>query len=187
VVNLSKQVKAILGVILFAAAITAAFFAYNMLLDRAYVPESIAEVQRDAQLAPDFTMEDELGNEIRLSDLRGKPVILNFWASWCPSCVVETTYFEALYREMEDDIHILKVNLIGSRGETRGHVDAFMREGDYTFPVFFDTLQDGSRAYHFAQFPLTFFISAEGYLVAHAFGAVNAGVLQSGLDLIMVN
>ena len=182
---MSKQVKAILGGILFAAAITAAFFAYNMLLDRAYVPESIAEVQRDAQLAPDFTMEDELGNEIRLSDLRGKPVILNFWASWCPSCVVETTYFEALYREMEDDIHILKVNLIGSRGETRSHVDAFMREGGYTFPLFFDALQEGSRVYRVSQIPVTFFIDAEGYLLAHALGPVDGSILQAGLELII--
>ena len=183
--KLSKQVKAILGILLFVAAMVAIIFVYNLFLDRVYIPENIAESQSDMQLAPDFTMEDEQGNQVRLSDFRGKPVVLNFWASWCPSCVIETPYFDALYQEMGDEIQILKVNLIGSNGETRSHVGAFMDDGGYSFPVFFDTLQEGSMFYSVRFLPMTFFINSDGYLIAHARGAVDDTILQAGLDLII--
>ena len=80
--------------------------------------------------APDFVVFDEDGNEVRLSDFLGEPVVLNFWTTWCPSCVRETPYFQQLYTEMGTGVRVLKVNLLDGRRETRQAVDDFMAAGE---------------------------------------------------------
>jgi len=134
-------------------------------------------------LAPDFTMYDAYGNEVRLSDFFGKPIILNFWTTWCPSCVREIPYFQQLYTEAGDDVHILKVNLLDGQRETRERVDNFMVDNNLTFPLFFDA-GAGAIEYGVMFIPMTFFIDANGALVSSIQGAVNANTLQSGLDEI---
>lgn len=187
-VKLSKQVKAILGLLAFAVLIGAAFFAYNALLDNIDAPENIAEAQDaegNLQRARDFIMEDAEGNEVRLSDFIGQPVVLNFWAIWCPSCVIETPYFDALHNDMGDEVKVLKVNLIGSRGETRGDVEAFMKAGGYTLPLYFDATGGGAQAYNVMFIPVTFFITAEGYVAATSQGMVSEDVLRRGVEMIV--
>ena len=174
----------LIGLLAFGLLLAAAVVAYNVLSDRVDAPENIAETVGDLQRAPDFVMEDIDGNEIRLSDFLGRPVVLNFWTTWCPSCVREIPYFEWLYQDDENDVQVLKVNLIGSRGETHSTVESFMQAGGYTFPLYFDTVGEGAREYNVRAIPATFFITSEGYIAANVQGAVNETTLQSGLDLI---
>jgi len=136
----------------------------------------------DSLLAPDFAMYDIDGNLVRLSDFAGRPVVLNFWTTWCPACVRETPYFQQLYDEMGDEIYILKVNLLDGRRETREQVDNFMAAGGYSFPIYFDE-GDGAIYYNVRSIPVTFFIDAQGYAVASVTGMVNEDVLQRGLEL----
>jgi len=137
------------------------------------------------QLAPDFTMLDEYDNPVMLSDFFGKPIVLNFWTTWCPACVRETPYFSRLFEEYGEDIHILKVNLLDGTRETRDTVDNFMNENGYSFPLFFDAMGEASRAYGVRSIPATFFICAEGYPIARVQGAVNENSLRQGLDAIL--
>ena len=133
--------------------------------------------------APDFTMHDMYGNEVRLSDFFGKPIVLNFWTTWCPACIVEMPYFEWLHEEMGSEIHILKVNLPSeTRGETRERVEQFIADNEYGFPVYFDT-GEGAMAYGVRSIPVTFFIDADGYAVAQAQGPVNEDTLRRGLEM----
>jgi peroxiredoxin len=136
------------------------------------------------ELAPEFAFADADGNELRLSDFLGTPVVLNFWATWCPACVVETPYFEALYHESGDDLQILKVNLIGSRGETQNTVEEFMQARNYTMSIFYDTQGEGAQAYQVRGIPVTFFITADGYIASEAVGSMNTQSLQNGVALI---
>ncbi|MCL2376786.1 MAG: TlpA family protein disulfide reductase [Defluviitaleaceae bacterium] len=185
---MSKQIKAILGLLAFAVLLGAAFFAYNVLLDITDAPANIAEahdIEGNLQRARDFIMEDAMGNEVRLSDFLGQPVVLNFWATWCPNCVLETPYFEALYHEVGNEVKILKVNLIGSRGETRSDVEAFMEAGGYTLPIYFDTTGDGALSYNVMFIPVTFFITAQGYLAATSQGMANEDILRQGIEIII--
>jgi len=189
----NKKLKVILGLLAFATLFIGAFFAYNWLqsMDDALLPDlpsNLVQGRQETgslqQQAPNFTMLDIDGNEIQLSDFFGTPIILNFWASWCPSCVREMPYFEALYRETDDEIRILKINLLDGDSETLDRVERFMADHGYTFPIYFVTTGEAAGAYGVRFIPITFFITAEGYVAARAQGAINENILQSGIDLI---
>lgn len=214
---MSKQIKFILAIAVFALFIVGAIFAHSALIERGnaapdnivimnapeYLPQApplLQEEQAEPPLqvsepppeeedvsrlpAPDFTMLDAYDNEVRLSDFFGKPIVLNFWTTWCPACVREMPYFLELFEEDDEDIHILKVNLLDGVRETRETVDRYMSENGYSFPLFFDAMSEASRAYGIRGIPVTFFICAEGYLVAQISGAVNENSLRQGLDAI---
>lgn len=139
-----------------------------------------AEAQRTA--APDFTAYDADGNAVQLSDYFGKPLVLNFWASWCGPCKSEMPAFQQAY-EQEDGVQFLLVNMTGGR-ETQADAEALLEEEGYTFPVLFDLDLDAAMTYGVAALPTTYFLDAEGNLVAWAQGAINEQTLQQGLDMI---
>ncbi|MBQ7147051.1 MAG: TlpA family protein disulfide reductase [Lachnospiraceae bacterium] len=136
------------------------------------------------QLAPDFTFYDAEGNAFKLSDFRGAPVVLNFWASWCPPCQMEMPDFETQYKEAGEEVRFLMVNVTDNQRETVEGAAAFIEEKGYTFPVYYDTAQEGARTYQAYSIPRTFFIDAEGYLIANALGAISGAILQQGINMI---
>ena len=136
------------------------------------------------QAAPDFTMSTLEGESVKLSDFRGKPVILNFWASWCGPCKSEMPDLEDAYLEYGDEIHFLIVNLTDGTSETVESAHGYIESQGYTFPVYFDTAMSGAFAYGVNAIPVTYFIDADGYLVAYYPGAMSAEVLQQGISMI---
>ena len=126
---------------------------------------------------------DAAGNEVRLSDYLGKPVVLNFWASWCGPCRMEMPHFQEKQLELEGEIQFLMVNVTTGR-ETLESAQEFIAGQGYTFPVFYDTEADAAMAYGAYSLPATYFIDAEGYAIAHARGAIDAATLQTGIDMI---
>ena len=149
--------------------------------------ENAAGTERDPSAsipAPDFTAYDAQGNEVRLSDYFGKPIVLNFWASWCGPCQSEMPDFHDKYLELNGEVLFLMVNATGGR-ETVESAMAFIQEKGYTFPVLYDLNSDAIMTYRAYSLPTTFFIDAEGYAVAQAVGAITAETLQRGIDMIM--
>ncbi len=145
---------------------------------------STEPVEEPTNPAPDFTMVDINGKQIRLSELRGKPVVLNFWASWCGYCVAEMPDFEEYYKIYGNDIHFVMLNTL-SGGETLSSGKKFISEKKYTFPVYFDEGGLASQLYGAnAGIPKTFFIDAKGNLVAHCPGMLDADILKEGIDMI---
>ena len=135
--------------------------------------------------APDFTVYDAQGNAYKLSDFRGKPVILNFWASWCGPCKSEMPDFNEKFGEYGEDIHFLMVNLTDGSQETVDSASAYIRAGGFEFPVYYDTAVEGAMAYGVNSVPVTYFIDAEGYLITRGMGALPADVLQQGIDILL--
>ena len=149
-------------------------------------PSAEADPEQEAErvFAPDFTVYDADGNEVRLSDFRGKPVILNFWASWCGPCTREMPDFEAAYQSHGQDIHFLMINQSGGR-ETFESARDFLTQSGYTFPFYFDTDFSASMTYGVSAIPMTFFIDADGYPVAYTPGALRAEHLQTIIDMLL--
>ena len=135
--------------------------------------------------APDFTVYDKDGNEVHLSDFAGKPIVLNFWASWCSPCKSEMPDFHQAYLDYGEEVQFLMVNMTDGDRETVESASAFIEEQGYEFPVYYDTGYDAALTYGAYALPTTYFIDAEGYAVAWAQSALSAENLQKGLDMIL--
>ena len=135
-------------------------------------------------LAPDFTVLDASGTEVKLSDFRGKPVVVNFWATWCGYCVQELPAFEEVYQELGDEIHFMMVNVTDGVQETVDKASAFITDSGYTFPVYYDTQYSATMAYGAYSLPMTFFFDADGYVIAQATGAIDKDTLMQGIGMI---
>ena len=146
--------------------------------------EATEETRPQGIEAPDITFYDLEGNAVHLSDYRGKPVILNFWASWCGPCQMEMPDFQEKYLELGEEVQFLLVNTTGSRGETVDSASRFIENAGYTFPVFYDADGMAATVYGVYSIPTTYFIDAEGYAIARAPGAIDSQTLQQGIDLI---
>jgi len=133
---------------------------------------------------PSFTVYDADGNTVQLSDYFGKPIVLNFWASWCGPCRMEMPHFQAAYEEFGDQVHFLMVNMTADR-ETKQTAMKFLEEEGYTFPVLYDTKQDAAITYGVMSLPTTLFLDAQGHGVAYGRGMLDANALAQGLSMIM--
>ena len=136
-------------------------------------------------LAPDFVVYDGAGQEVRLSDLRGKPVVVNFWASWCSPCKYEMPDFEDAFLTYGEDVHFMMVNMTDGGRETVEVAKAFLEEQGYTFPVYYDTAYNAAITYGVNAIPASYFIDAEGNAIARAAGVLDRETLQVGIDMIL--
>jgi len=134
--------------------------------------------------APDFTVQDINGNDVKLSDLLGKPVVLNFWASWCPPCKREMPDFNVVFEELGDDIHFMMVCMVDGARETKETGAAFIADSGYTFPIYFDIRQEASILYGVRSIPTSMFIDSGGYIITKAEGSIDEDTLRLGISYI---
>lgn len=134
--------------------------------------------------APDFTVIDNEGNEVKLSSLFGKPIVLNFWASWCPPCKSEMPHFNKVYADVKDDVVFMMVDMVDGQRETLEKGKQYIKDQDFSFPVYFDVDQEAASTYGISSIPTTLFIDKDGYVVTGAEGAIDEATLLKGIGYI---
>ena len=182
-----KRTGILVTVILLAVIFIGAGFAYNK-LSESHTPEHVQEENQNEtplQEAPDFTVSDTSGKSVSLSDFKGKPVVVNFWATWCPPCKSELPYFESLYREFGDKVEFMMVNLTDGGRETVNTVNTFLEDTGYTFPVYYDTEYSGAMAYGTYSIPVTVFVDSDGNLIYGQVGAISETKLRAYVESLI--
>ena len=130
----------------------------------------------------DFTVVDGNGKSVKLSDYVGKPIVLNFWASWCGPCKSEMPEFQQVFAEMGEQVQFLMVNATVS--DTMADAKSFINQYGYTFPVLFDTRGEALYTYGVDAFPTTFFLDKTGTVAGYVVGAISKDTLLKGIGMI---
>lgn len=202
---MKKKTKLLLWVIVFVLVMGGAAFAYNR-LSGSYVPEneglattenneSVGSVsdtesgdndQRDLIPAPDFVILDAEGTEVKLSDRVGeRPIVLNFWASWCGPCKAEMPDFDQLFREYDGKVEFMMINMTDGSRETIDSATKFYDESGYSFPIYFDTELSAAAAYSVYTIPVTYIIDTQGNICGYGNGMVSYDAMKTALDAIL--
>ena len=133
-------------------------------------PQVTVENSAD-KIAPDFTLTDMDGQQVSLSQFRGKVVILNFWATWCPPCREEMPSMEKLYRDYKDKGLVMLAVNVDDNG--RKAVEKMLHKTPYTFPILLDNKQVAQKTYGVFRFPESFIIDRNGVVVEKIIGGRN--------------
>ena len=175
---MKNKVWIIIAVIFIAIMILAAAL-YSQLTEKYSAGGTPGNTESGALVqADDFTVYDSEMNEVKLSDYFGKPIIINFWASWCGPCKSELPAFNSLYEQYKDDVVFLMINLTDGQRDTESGIKKFISDNGYSFPVYYDIEFDASEAYGVRSIPETVFISADGSLYDTRVGAMSEDVLE---------
>lgn len=141
--------------------------------------EGLVAAPREGFLAPDFNLTALDGTTVRLSDLRGKPVLINFWASWCGPCRVEMPHIQSAFiTHADEELVVLAVNQL----ESPPVVAQYVQEHTLTFPIPLDSDGKVSALYKARALPTTFFVDAEGIIRDMFTGPMSSGLLESKLE-----
>lgn len=126
------------------------------------------------------------GNEVKLSDYKGKNIVINFWASWCPPCKYEMPYFQnATNKYKNKNIEILMLNLTDGNRETEDSATKYMKENNFDMKLLFDKDFEAATAYQVQGIPRTIFIDEEGYITKDHTGAMEQDVLYGEIDKLI--
>jgi len=143
---------------------------------------AVSDIPEVGAIAPEFTLLDLSGVEVQLSDYRGKVLLLNFWATWCPPCQQEIPMFIEVYEELKDeDFVILAVSI----GEGKEKVSGFVSEKGMTFPVLLDSSKDVARRYLVRAIPTSVVVDRDGVVQRIVIGMMHESQLRAELkDLL---
>ncbi|MFT8890149.1 MAG: TlpA disulfide reductase family protein [Ethanoligenens sp.] len=189
---MKKKWSLALGVLLLTGVLVGAASAYHLLAGKTspVTPSAGSSASTTSgtsvgQKAPDITVTDRDGKTLMLSSLRGKPVVLNFWASWCPPCQEEMPDYQSLYKGYGNQVSFVMVDMVGARGETVSAGKAFLSQNKYTFPAYFDTEGAAADVYGVTSIPRSYYIDKNGVIRAKFEGVMNNKQMESAMQTIL--
>src|SRR5690606_12907662 len=113
--------------------------------------------------APNFELVNMKGDPVRLSDFRGKKVLVNFWATWCPPCRAEMPHMQNIYEDYQEDVVILGVNLTTTEASMED-VGTFVDNYELTFPIILDEQGEVMQTFQVVAYPTTYAVDHEGII-----------------------
>ena len=140
---------------------------------------------REGFLAPEFALQDAQGQTVRLSELRGRPVLVNLWASWCAPCKAEMPAMQKVYEAYAaQGFTILAVNTTFQ--DTQENAISFAESRMLTFPLLFDVDGSVSQQYQVRAMPTSFFVDQEGIIRRAVFGGpMPEALLRAEIDKLL--
>lgn len=211
---MNSKIKTLLGLSLLVALLGGAYFAYQALSARnapvRFVPgpmptptdstkaTPVAQQTEEGEADPaeddgeneypdaiDFSVYDAEGNTVKLSDFFGKPIIINFWTTWCTYCVEEMPMFEEAWKQYGDQVQFLMIDCVDGQRETQEKGERFIQEKGFSFPVYYDTDGLASYIYSVYSLPTTVFINTDGKVIVYYPSMLTSELLQKGIELIL--
>ena len=133
--------------------------------------------------APDFELTDLSGNAVRLSELKGHPVLLNFWATWCGPCEVEMPAIQDRYEHNQSDLSVLAINFDEPEQDVRQYAGRL----GLTFDILLDPGAKVQDLYRVRGYPTSFLVDAEGVIRVHHVGSMSEEQLDQYLQQVGIN
>jgi peroxiredoxin len=161
---------------------------YDYMRDQSGQADSLQQQQSSMEVgiqtgneAPDFELLNLEEKPVKLSDFRGKKVILNFWATWCPPCRAEMPHMEEYYNDYEEDTVVLAVNLTNTE-KNHSDITEFIEQFELSFPVILDIEGDVASKYQVVAYPTSFIIDSRGIIQDIYQGAINYDVMKKTMS-----
>ena len=165
-----KIIRNMILMLLFISVLYVASCSDNTESNGVPLPDRPTGVPAPGKLAPDFQLESLDGQSVSLSSLQGKPLVLNFWATWCGPCRMEMPFVQGVYVDSkwsDLEVVILAVNV----GESSSTAQSFMEANKLTFTVLLDTTNEVAMAYNISAIPTTYFVDRNGIIKNIKIGA----------------
>ncbi len=176
--------KGVLGIVIFIVFMLIISLLYQFITTDYDNSNINGEQNETGEMAEDFVVKDINGNNVALSDFKGKPVVVNFWASWCPPCKTEMPFFNEVYKEVGSEVEFMMIDLVDGSRETEAKGKAFIKDNGYIFPVYFDIDQSAAITYSIYSIPTTVFIDKSGQIVQTHTGILTKSALLAEIDKI---
>lgn len=178
-----KNKKQLIAVVSLAALLIVAIIGG---LVKPYLEDKKTVQNRSELTVPDFVFTDRQGNEMHFDDFKGKPIVINYWATWCGYCVQEMADFNAVAAEYSDKVNFLFLDVVDGVQETEEKALAFLEEKGYDhIDCYFDV--NGSYSYMFGinSFPTTVYVDKNGNLYDARIGMTNHDEITAVLDKML--
>lgn len=183
----NNKVKYVIYVVIFILVLVGINVGYDFLNDKIQKEKEQSQVTSQNkttkwQQAKDFSVYNDKDEEVKLSSFNGKPIVMNFWTTWCGYCKVEMPYFEELYKQHNNDVTFLMIN--STTEDNKQDIEKYIQTEGFTFPVYYDQNASEIRTYKITGYPVTVFINRDFEIVKIHQGMITKDTLEKYINSI---